>query len=526
MKNKDRFTKLLSLLKAGVYEKDTELNMALLAALAGENVLLLGPPGVAKSMVARKIKEAFADARNFEYLMSRFSTPDEIFGPVSISRLKSSDIYERNTEGFMPSADVVFLDEIWKAGPAILNTLLTIINEKVFRNGTEERSVPLKLLIGASNELPAEGEGLEALWDRFLVRIVSGCVRNEENFYRILLDSTDNNSEDDALQELAITPAEYAEWSKKIDGIDVPREVLSRISFIRKRLTCLHLDDTEESANRTHNIYVSDRRWQHIVRLLRASAFVHDRQGVNHSDLLILTNCLWSDPVEIEPLRRLVVDALLDEPRIQIEKLKASMSIDLKRARAVAALIEAREENYHRDDNKELFDGMNYLIDRFGNGNTYIFFVDYKNMKEFNKFNAAMEGVIYKDPLHPTRTYIRTMSDNMGMISNKVAAQRVKLYRDDDNIYINGVRYPIHTLPGGTGNSLIGHIQPIKYDTDYPTLIEELAEKIARISTQLTAENIFASEDDKKEISSRTKAMNHELAMLRVDAEKLYEYGS
>ena len=186
---KSRFQALLHFLNEGVWEKGTEIGMGLLAAVAGESVLLLGPPGVAKSMVARRIKSAFCDAQSFEYLMSRFSTPDEIFGPVSINRLKSADIYERNTAGFMPSSDIVFLDEIWKAGPAILNTLLTIINEKTFRNGREEMRVPLKLLIGASNELPAEGEGLEALWDRFLVRLVSGCVKNEDNFYKILKES-------------------------------------------------------------------------------------------------------------------------------------------------------------------------------------------------------------------------------------------------------------------------------------------------------------------------------------------------
>ena len=179
-------TMLLKYMSEGIFEKENIMAMSLLCAVAGESIFLLGPPGTAKSLVARRLKLVFKNAESFEYLMSRFSTPDEIFGPVSISKLKNEDKYERITDGYLPDCTVVFLDEIWKAGPAIQNALLTVINERIYKNGAQTLNLPIKVLIAASNELPAEEEGLEALWDRFLVRMVSNCISDERTFFKMI----------------------------------------------------------------------------------------------------------------------------------------------------------------------------------------------------------------------------------------------------------------------------------------------------------------------------------------------------
>ena len=184
---RDKTIEVIAGMRHGALERDEAMALSLLSAMAGESMFLLGLPGVGKSMMARRLKTAFENATVFEYLMSRFSTPDEIFGPVSISKLKDSDRYERVTTGFLPEAEVVFLDEIWKAGPAIQNSLLTVLNEKVYLNGNREMPLPLKGIIAASNELPAKDEGLEALWDRFLIRYVVEPIEKPENFIKLLL---------------------------------------------------------------------------------------------------------------------------------------------------------------------------------------------------------------------------------------------------------------------------------------------------------------------------------------------------
>ena len=379
----ERFKQLLGEMNRGIYEKETEISLSLLAALAGESIILLGPPGVAKSMVARQLNTAFREAQSFEYLVSRFSTPDEIFGPVSIQKLKTSDTYERAVEGYLPTADVVFLDEIWKAGPAIQNTLLTVINEKIFRNGNREMHLPLKLLVAASNELPAKGEGLEALWDRFVIRIESRPIKLEKNFRAMLLDShadflgptdfTDSTdfsgftgglghadfADNADFSDLKITSEEYAEWTERIDKIGVKIEVLDAISAIRKSLRAVNVDEAAER----RNIYVSDRRWKNIVRLLRTSAFMQDREEVDICDLLPIYHCLWQEPEERDAIRNIVIRALFSPFADKLVEMKNALAEDIKYHRVRRNPEDGRD---YEGEIETLSDGLSSLERQLG----------------------------------------------------------------------------------------------------------------------------------------------------------------
>jgi len=297
---KDRIQALIKALSNGIYERESTIRLCLLAALSGESVFLLGPPGIAKSFIAKRLIQAFDKSSFFDYLMTRFSTPEEVFGPLSIQDLKDNGSYVRLTEGYLPTADVVFLDEIWKAGPAILNTLLTVVNERTFKNGQEISHIPMRLLITASNELPEADSGLEALYDRMLVRLYINRIQEKKNFKAMLIGETKVAN---IAPELAIKNDEFQLWQNEINNVKLSDQLFDKI--YRLKLQIELAEKSDKHSNKT-DMYISDRRWKKSIRLLKACAYFNGRNEINPLDLLILKDCLWNDHASLQAINSII----------------------------------------------------------------------------------------------------------------------------------------------------------------------------------------------------------------------------
>lgn len=344
----DRIQKIRDALSEGLIEKEDVVRLLLLTAIAGESSFLLGAPGCGKSMLARRMALAFkVDGENgvkyFETLLNQFSTPEDVFGNISLKALngeleecKGKEEYRRLTENMLPEADIAFLDEIWKASPAILNTLLTIINERKFHNGSKVMDVSLKALFAASNELPAKNKGLEALYDRFVLRLCVGYIKDEDSFFEMIDGSSSSEFElSDEVKKLQITNEELKAWKEKIDAVSLSDEAKAVISAIRKELVHRNNNMGDEDKKNGELFEVGDRRWKKIAHILKTSAFLNDREQVDLMDCQLIEYCIWSTEKQFGQVRDIVkkcieengldCDSAIDEINEQIEEFKSDV---------------------------------------------------------------------------------------------------------------------------------------------------------------------------------------------------------
>ncbi|QZT33659.1 AAA family ATPase [Caldalkalibacillus thermarum TA2.A1] len=301
----EKLIEIKSYLEGKFYEREKEIEGLLVALLARQHMLLIGPAGTAKSLLSVELAKIIEEANYFQWLLTRFSTPEELFGPVSLKELEQG-VYKRNTAGKLPEAHLAFVDEVFKANSAILNSLLTLINERLFYNNGHPVKTPLMTIVGASNEYPEEGEGLEALFDRFLLRYEVDYIADDQNFISMMKGS---NSLTEAP---SITLDELHDLQFQTSLVDVPDEVFQTLAEIRRKL-------------RDEGIQPSDRRFKQSLSLIQAKAVLDQRDTAQLQDLLILQNTLWETPEQRDVVTDIVKEHAQDKVTTVLEQFKAEI---------------------------------------------------------------------------------------------------------------------------------------------------------------------------------------------------------
>lgn len=291
----DKLNAVLKEIKETFVSKDEIIDLLGISLMARENAFLFGPPGTAKSAIIRNLSQHIEQGKNFEYLLTRFTEPNEIFGPFDVRKLKEGELLT-NTEGMLPEASMVFLDELFNANSAILNSLLMALNERIFRRGKETRKLPALMFVGASNLLP-EDEALNALLDRFLIRV--RCDNVEPDKMQEVLLAGWKLEQNTTQQFTTITADEIRILQQACKQIDLQPIRSSYIDLIHNL--------------RNTGIKVSDRRAVKLQSLIAASALICKRKEAVLSDLWVL-KYIWDTEEQVEILEGMV-NALIEKDK-------------------------------------------------------------------------------------------------------------------------------------------------------------------------------------------------------------------
>ena len=283
-----KLLKLETELNGCFMEREEIVRGLLVTAVARGNMLILGAPGAAKTAIAETLARQLG-GNFFSRLLTKVSAPEELFGPLSLKALEN-DQFKRVTKGKLPEADVAVIDEVFKCNSAVLNTLLPIMNERVyFDDSSTPKPIPLQVLVGLSNELPDGGVNgeLAALWDRFDLKYIVDYVKDERNFATMLKISNGKPSTTISLQELQSA-------QQQAEQVNISDDTINALVRLWKEL-------------KSQGFIISDRRFRNCLRFLKAHAWLEGRSVVADDDIAILSNMLWTEPEQIKQTKKIVM---------------------------------------------------------------------------------------------------------------------------------------------------------------------------------------------------------------------------
>lgn len=353
-----------------IIEREDELKGVFLAILARKNLLFLGDPGIAKTMIVDNIAKRIVGANYFEQTMHSQIKLEELYGPISIRTLEQEDKLVHKTERMLPEAHIVYLDEFWKANAGSINSLLKPLNEKIFFNGGTPQKLPLMCLLSSSNEIPEEEDDLAAAYDRFLLKYNTERLQDRESDFKMHMAQINGKGND---IKNTISLEEIKELQDLVDKVKIPESVIHTNYKIKKEIENA-LDGM---------FHVNERTSVHAMKVLQAQAVLDGRESVEEEDLEVLKHMYWEDISHQKEVTKCILKAVaydkskMDEIRTKIAKLKRDYKSYKENGSANESLKVVKNINMLKEETK----GIKSLIQKGG-----------KSTKEAEKVFSQLEA--------------------------------------------------------------------------------------------------------------------------------------
>lgn len=282
-------------------ERKDEIHGLMLGLASGTNVLFVGPPGTAKSLLVSAWAKTIKKSKYFSWQLNQFSTPEELFGPYSLNLL-DQDRYKRVTKGKLPEADIAFIDEVFKCSHGNLNAMLSILNERVFFNDGKAEELDLLCVVGASNEIPEEGDKLDAFMDRFSIKHEVLPIVENKNFAQML------KLENEFIPEQFVNMEDIRKAQEQVKNIHFSDELISLVIELRR-----HLSDKNSNSETKISTAITDRMFRIATRIIKAEAWSKGKDAVEEDDFEVLQHVLWSDPADKQGVYSGILEVLNPE---------------------------------------------------------------------------------------------------------------------------------------------------------------------------------------------------------------------
>jgi MoxR-like ATPase len=310
-------------------EMDEIIEGLFTALLAEQNILLIGPPGSAKTQISKFIAKAI-NGEFFDQLMTKHTVPEELFGPIDIIAMREEKKFKRASQGTLATADIALLDEIWKSSSAIVNYLLRALNEREFKENGKTIPLPLKMAIGCSNEYP-QGEETSAIYDRFNLKYETTYIEEDKNFISLL-----NSKDIDPVPSDSISIKDLQKMIEESKSLLCPDPIIETMTEMRREL-------------KNQGIILSPRRWKKAIRLLKAHAYLRGAKEIEEDDLSFLGNILWNDPQQKQIIIKLIHKTInpIIQKALEILDMANEVMTEINKktgSQKGAALIEGRSK--------------------------------------------------------------------------------------------------------------------------------------------------------------------------------------